>query len=117
MKLKIWNEESVKDCSDEQLFLKLTIHQQHEDIFIDVVAKNGETIKSGHLLTIDQDLKCLIIADNLNELIPLKTDIDGMLLHLTEDQYRERAKGHMHHHFMQHMMSSMSKEKDETVTH
>lgn len=114
MKLKIWCEENIKDCSDNQLFLRLqTESRGHEDIFVNVVNKKGELIKDGRMLIIDRDLKCLIITDNLNDDIPLKTDVDGMLLYLTEPEYRERHKEHLHQHFMAHLVHATCKDQAE----
>jgi len=73
---------------EKQLYVKLSQCDKHEDIHLMVVDKNGDTIKGGHLLTLDQDLKCVVIADNINPDIPLKTGIYDDLLFITEEEYR-----------------------------
>lgn len=116
MKLKIWSDKETQTTSEGELFVKLEVCPEHLDIHAVVVDYKGERIDHGHLLTIDQDLKCLIISDHVNDLVPLKTDIDGLLLHMSEQEYRDRRKEHMHNAFMSHMVKSMHDQEQQQAS-
>lgn len=90
MKLKVWNEESKICNDDKQLFLRLK--EESEGILLYVVDKNGEPIENPHLIMIDQsDYNCMILLDNFNDSIPLKSNAFHELIVVTEKETQARA--------------------------
>lgn len=80
-KLKIWTPEVANDESNKNtIYVKLEPDKKDYDIDLIAVDYKGEKIASGNLLTIDQDLDCIILHSNINDDIPLKTDIRECLL-------------------------------------
>jgi hypothetical protein len=97
MKLKIWSEEEAKNSSEDQLFLRLENFKKREnDIILIVVDRYGKEIEDGTLLVIDQDFKIIVIPENLNEKIPLKSNVVGNVLTYTSQEMsnlrRERIR-------------------------
>lgn len=77
MKLKVWSENTTDN--ENQLYVRLK-ETDRNDIDIIVCDKTGEMIKDGNLLFIDNDFKIVILPEEMNPIIPLKTDIRGSVL-------------------------------------
>lgn len=116
MRLKVWNEEEAKNAEEGQLFVKMESCPEHADIHIYAVDKKGKRIEQGNLIIFDLDLKCLIIADHVSDDVPLKTDIDGLLLFMSEDEYRERTKSALHHGFMSKILGQVREKECEQAS-
>jgi hypothetical protein len=84
MKLKIWDEKTATTESEDQVFLKF--RQKDDDIFIDLVKKDGERVMSGTILVFDQDLKCIVLADSVSDDYPLKTEADNSPILISEEE-------------------------------
>lgn len=93
MKLKVWSKAEAKKSEEGQLFIKLHQHEECcNDISLIVVDADGQMINSGNLMILESKLNCLIMLDNINPIVPLKTDIDGALMFMCEEEYNERRK-------------------------
>lgn len=85
MKLKLYSKEEAENSIEDQLFLRLIpIEGNETDIALRVCDKNGKPITGGTILIIDQDLQGIIICQDLNEFVPLKTDFDDIPLFMTQ---------------------------------
>lgn len=117
MKLKIWDKETVKNSSTDQLFLRLMKGRVNEDITLSVCDHMGTVIKDGHMLVIDQDLKGLILLRSLSEKIPLKTDMDGIPLLLTEEQVQRLHERDMKVKAVTTLIENMQQKEKELSAH
>lgn len=84
MNLKVWSEENIKNCSDDQLFLRLL--DNDGDIHLKAVDKSGNVITDGNLMIISSTLSCMVLMEFINQKIPLKTSIRGGILSMTEEE-------------------------------
>lgn len=98
MNLKIYNEENVNNSTDDQLFVTLKeicfaehkeTHEKVNYISIDVVNKKGEEIDNGTIIILCPIAEIVVLIDNINDEIPLKTDLYGNPLTVKENEYKE----------------------------
>lgn len=87
MKLKIYDENSIKD-KDDQLFLMLkgNLFENDKDIHLIVVNKKGESIARNGILSILNDFRCILIHSNINDDIPIKTNLHNKAIIIDEDE-------------------------------
>lgn len=118
MKLKIYDENSVNETDDKQLFVRLEKHNRSDDIILTVVDKNGIKITNGNLLAIDQDIKGIVLQEGINNNIPLKTDLQDVLLFITRSEYKDICKDQIMESIFHEAHASADKEqKDNSVKH
>lgn len=72
--LKIWNAD-LTEADKDQLYVKLKKHEKNDDIAVIAVDWAGNRIESGTILSIDNEYKVIVLQDDVNPRIPLKTDI------------------------------------------
>jgi len=75
--LKIWTEENVKVSSDDQIFIKLFDREKDNDIILAMVDKTGKKIKKSNILMLEQDMGIIILAQDVNQDIPLRQNLFG----------------------------------------
>lgn len=119
MKLKIWtNPEEHKDEPEDQLFLRLGSCPKHGDIYLGTCDKNGNELKGGTILVVDLDLKGLILLEGVKDDLNLKTDLDGTVLTISEEEMRARHSHDLKVHVMGQIMSGIEEQqKKQASTH
>ena len=70
MKIKIYEEGKTEK---DNLYIKLI--EINGDIVVTAVDHNGNYIKRGNIISFDNEYKCIVLMEHINDLIPLKTDV------------------------------------------
>ena len=89
MTFKVWNEDSVKDTDDNITYLRLFDRGYISGIALAATDKNGEILDDGTILAVLPTLKYILLLDDLNDDIPLKTDAEGYPLIVTIKQFKQ----------------------------
>lgn len=122
LNLKVYDEKTSKESSEEgQLFLKLELTETGNDIILIVVDKEGIKIENGNILYINTHEGYLIFLPSIGENIPLKTDIEGHILHTFLETEKDRVKARISHNvfkkFMMEIKESVEAEEDKKEVH
>lgn len=86
MNFKLWCPEEIEKADENQLFLRLDTCKDHEEIHLIVCKKDGECIQGGHILYIHSILNAIILSDYISPHLPLKSDIQGIPLVISEPE-------------------------------
>jgi hypothetical protein len=111
-KPKIWNETYKTNGVDGDIYMRL-LEGKEKDISVIVCDKDGKEIEDGVLLTFDFDYRAVLLAPDVSENVPLKTDVAGYLL--TENienivkRTRDLAMTSMSKVFLRHAMENEQK--------
>lgn len=111
MELKIWSEESKQEKDDKQIFLRLD-NFKNEGVVLIACDKNGDEIECGGLLFVDNKCKCFISLTNINDSIPLKTDIYNSVLCYSTHEYEELRIDLAKQSFMKEMKKKSEEEEN-----
>jgi hypothetical protein len=65
------------------------LFQKKGDVLLWAVDKKGERINQGAILSIDNDIKGIVIQKELNQKIDVKTDIQGQPLYATLNELKK----------------------------
>lgn len=92
MTLKIWDESSINNTDDKQLYLRLVNLDGDDDIMLVAVDKTGQRINRGIIMGVSLDMRAFIFSSNISDDIPLRTDIEGHALSITQSRLAEIAE-------------------------
>lgn len=84
--LKVWGDRKDGDKEDQ---LYMMLEEEQGEICVRLVDKKGDKLQDGVVLVFSNRYRCVIITDNLNEKAPLKTDVYGQVLTLTETEIKD----------------------------
>jgi len=96
MILKVWKDvEAHKDDAEDQLYLKLMDGATEGDegcIVLRAVKKDGEAIPKGNILIVSSKHNFIGTLEDINPLIPLKTDLRDEVLVYKNREIRQISK-------------------------
>ncbi len=120
MRFKIWKENAPE--TTEFTYLRLyDTNGDNSDVYLAACNHMGEKIDGTNILALDNDEKILILLDELNEDLPLKTDIHSQVLCYTSIQVREikerRARDHFNAAMKEMIKDEVDKKESEVVKH
>lgn len=88
-KLKIYSKKNVASSKEGQLYLRLMQRNNHDDINLHVVDSKGERVSFGCILSIDQDINCIVIQESFKADVGLRKDIFDKVVVLDSDEYNK----------------------------
>ena len=78
MKLRVWKKSEAEKADKGTVFVRLK--QAGNDISLQMVNREGEKIPNGNLVVLDNDLKTIVLPEQVTEDFDFKTDLKGSLL-------------------------------------
>lgn len=117
-KAKIWSEECKKDVEDFVYFTLKHIEDKNQ-IYLVTCDKDGSTEDRGNILLMDFDYKVIITSNAVSEDVPIKTDLYGCPLVVTENEAKDFERDIMHQKLSSLMRERMHEEmtkKPESAT-
>lgn len=91
MTFRIWTDKSHEEADEGQCYLKLAYmeNNDHNAIMVMAVDKLGNDLEDGAILGISNNLKAIIINSDINESLPIKTDIEDHAIAIRQSELEE----------------------------
>lgn len=85
--MKCWNKKY--DTSENKGKVYLRLIQDDDDVILALVDSSGDKIKKGNIANFSHKYRVMIIAEEITDKLPLKTDAFGQLITLNSKDYRK----------------------------
>jgi hypothetical protein len=110
MKMKSWADKQETD-SEDQLYGMLDVCAEHGDFHLSICDKKGEIISGGHILSVDFMLRGILLNDRVNPDVGLRTDFDGYVLIMTQEELRDKLAQQEKSDFLENILRQRQQQK------